>query len=103
MFVRVSRYRVLPDYSSHYQAIQERAREVYRQHEENRTSYFQSTTDPCIWLEVHWYPDEAACRRVSAAIHADPQIARLWNEFQATLDPDFPMIVEEYQSPAVPS
>lgn len=103
MFVRVSRYRIMPDQSSRYLAIQERAKEIYRQHEENRTSYFRSTVDPCIWLEVHWYPDEAACRRVSTAIHAEPQIAELWTEFQATLDPNFPMVVEEYHSPAAGS
>lgn len=102
MFVRLFRYRVLPERLTRYLAIQEQAGNIYRRHEAVRTSYFQSAGDHCTWLEVHWYPDEAACRRITDEISKDPLIAELWAEFQRTLDPQFEPTIEEFRSPDKP-
>ncbi|MBX3411952.1 MAG: hypothetical protein KF708_04480 [Pirellulales bacterium] len=99
MFVRLFRYRVLPERLNRYLAIQEQAGNIYRRHDSVRTSYFQSAGDPCTWLEVHWYPDESTCRRVTEEISSEPVIAELWQEFQRTLDPHFEASIEEYHSP----
>jgi len=99
MFVRLFRYRVLPERLTRYLAIQEQAANVYRRHEAVRTSYFQSAEDHCTWLEVHWYPDEAACRSMTEEISSEPLIAELWEEFQRTLDPQVEPTIEEFRSP----
>lgn len=96
MFVKVYRYRVQPDKTKEYLAIQERAGQIYQKHVRYRAVYLRSQEDPGLWLEIHWYPDEKTYRRAMDLINAEPAINQLWQEFQATLDPDEPEIHEEY-------
>lgn len=99
MFVRVSRYRVLPEKLNQYLSIQEQAGRIYQKYELIRASYFQNANDASVWLEVHWYPDEPTCRRITAEINAEPKVGELWRQFQNTLDPTYELTVEEYRSP----
>ena len=97
MFVRICRYRVLPTMVNRFLAVQERAHDIYRKHVPERTAYYQSTSDPQQWVEIHHYASEEACHRSSLRISQEPEIVALWQEFQATLDPSFPTIIEEFQ------
>ncbi|UCG91003.1 MAG: hypothetical protein JSV97_07900, partial [candidate division WOR-3 bacterium] len=72
MFVKVYRYRVQPDKTDEYLAIQERAGEIYQKHVRYRAVYLRSEDDPGLWLEIQWYPDEKSYRRAMDLINAEP-------------------------------
>lgn len=96
MFVRICRYRILPDLLDKYLSVQRRVSEIYQAHSTEHASYFQSAFDPCEWIEIHHYPDQAACQTATARINREPAIMALWQEFQQTLDPNFPPVIEEF-------
>jgi hypothetical protein len=87
MFVKVYRYRVQPEKTEEYLSIQEKAGKIYRKHIRYRSLHLRNRSDPGLWLEIHWYPDEETYRESIDKIDADPDIDRLWTEFQAVLDP----------------
>jgi hypothetical protein len=45
---------------------------------------------------LHWYADKAECQKVAQTVAEDLELARLWREFQETLDPDHPPTLEEF-------
>jgi hypothetical protein len=96
MFVKVYSYRIRPARAKEFLRIQERAGHIYRKHVAYRAVHLQKRDDPCQWLEIQWYSDEAAYRRSMELINAEPEIERLWREFQTVLDPEDRTIVEEY-------
>ncbi|MGD9647631.1 MAG: hypothetical protein AB7U73_18095 [Pirellulales bacterium] len=96
MFVRICRYRVLPEMLDKHLAIQRRASDIYRRFLPEEPAYFQSKLDPCEWVEIHPFFDEAACRESTERINREPEIMRLWDEFQAMLDPESPPVIEEF-------
>jgi hypothetical protein len=95
MIVKVYRYRIQPDKTDAYLAIQERAARIYRKHIRYRSVHLRSLDDPSQWLEVHWYPDQETYRNRIDRINSDPEIDRLWSEFQGILDPDHDGVSEE--------
>jgi hypothetical protein len=95
MFVKVYRYRIQPDKTDACLAIQERAARIYRKHIRYRSVHLRNLDDPCQWLEIHWYPDEETYRNRIDRINSDPEIDRLWSEFQGILDPDHDGVSEE--------
>ncbi|MFQ5820430.1 MAG: hypothetical protein ACE5I5_10625 [Candidatus Heimdallarchaeota archaeon] len=96
MFVKVYRYRIQPEKTKRFLAIQERAGKIYQKHIRHRVVILRSRKDLNLCLEVHWYPDEDTYRRGIDLINAEPMIDQLWEEFQATLDPNDPTVHEEY-------
>lgn len=97
MYVKILRYRVLPEQLQAFLEIQRRAAEIYRMHLPAETRYFQSSDDPAVWIEVHRYGDREAFLAVSQRLQHDPVVRRLWQEFQATLDPQYPGSIEQYE------
>ncbi len=97
MYVRVCRYRVYADLMERYMAVQRRAAEVYHAHGGEHVTYYQSEHDPCEWMEIRQYASRAACQVLAARLGQQPEIMALWDQFQATLDPSFPFLVEEFQ------
>lgn len=96
MFVKVYSYRIKLSKTQEFLDIQERAKHIYEKHIAYRAVHLQKNDDPCRWLEIHWYPDEAVYRRSMDLINAEPEIEQLWKEFQALLDPEDKTITEEY-------
>ncbi len=95
MFVKVYRYRVQPDKTEDYLAIQEKAAAIYQKYIRYRSVHLRKLDDPRQWLEIHWYPDEETYRVGIDRINSDPEIDRLWSEFQKILEPDNDGISEE--------
>lgn len=96
MFVKMYHYRILPGKTEQCLAIQQRAGRIYDKHIGYRVAILRSREDPKQWLEIHWYPNEETYRRGMDLINAEPEINRLWHEFQETLDPTDPTIREEF-------
>lgn len=96
MYVRVCRYRVQAELTERFLAVQQRATELYRRFGGEHVTYYQSQHDPGEWMEIHHYPSESACATISARLGQQPEVISLWEQFQATLDPYFPLVVEEY-------
>jgi hypothetical protein len=96
MFVRICRYRVLPEMLEEHLAVQRRASAIYRRFLPEEPAYFQSQNDPCEWVEIHPFRDEASCRESTDRINREPEIISLWQEFQAMLDPTSPPVMEEF-------
>ena len=96
MFVRICRYRVLPEMLEEHLAIQRRASAIYRRYLPEEPAYFQSQNDPCEWVEIHPFRDEASCRESTDRINREPEIISLWQEFQAMLYPASPPVMEEF-------
>jgi hypothetical protein len=96
MFLRIFRYRVKPQMRDRHLAVQARAARLYEQHVQHRPTYFRRSGDPNSWVELHWYTDKTECQRVAAAVADDAELARLWRDFQDTLDADYPPSLEEY-------
>ncbi len=100
MFVTTFRYRVRPEKLGDYLDVQRRAGEIYSQFVPNPPTFLQSAHDPCQWLELHWYADEATYKLVRLQLSQHPDIPSLWQAFQATLDGEFPGFLEEFREPA---
>ena len=96
MYVRICRYRVLPQQMERYMAIQRRASEISKKHGIGVATYFQSAHDPYEWMEVYRYSSQAACRVTIGGLSQQPEIMALWEEFQQVLDPAYSMVVEEF-------
>ena len=96
MFVKIYRYHIRPDKAKEFLDIQKRAGEIYRKHVSYRVVYLKSQKDPGTWLEIQWCAVEDTYRKAIDLINAEPGIKRLWQEFQAVLDPKDPKIQEEY-------
>ncbi|MEX2185475.1 MAG: hypothetical protein WD875_01720 [Pirellulales bacterium] len=96
MFLRIFRYRVKPQMRDRHLAVQARAARLYEQHVQHSPKYFRRSGDPNSWVELHWYEDKAECQRVAATVADDLELARLWRDFQETLDADYPPAIEEY-------
>lgn len=96
MYVRICRYRVLPQLMERYMSIQRRAGAVCQAQGIGAATYFQSAHDPCEWMEVYRYTSQAACRVTTGTLAQQPEIMALWQEFQEVLDPGFSVIVEEF-------
>jgi hypothetical protein len=96
MFLRIFRYRVRPEMRDRHLAVQARAAKIYKRHLPDPPTYFRAATDPNQWVELHWYSDRQACRKVAETVSRDAELTQLWKEFQDTLDVGFPMSLEEY-------
>jgi len=96
MYVKVYSYRIQPGKVKEFLDIQERAGRVYKKHAKYRVVLMQKVDDPCQWLEIQWYQDEAAYRRGVDLINAEPEIELLWQEFQMLLEPVDDTVIEEY-------
>ena len=96
MFVKVYSYRIKPARVKDFLNIQEQAADIYRKHAAYRVVHLQKQDDPCQWLEIQWFEDEAAYRRSMDLINDEPEIERLWQKFQTVLDPGDNAITEEY-------
>jgi len=96
MFVKVYRYRIKPARVKEFLSVQERAADIYRKHAAYRVVHLQKQDDPCQWLEIQWFEDEAAYRRSMDLINGEPEIERLWHKFQTVLDPEDKTIIEEF-------
>jgi hypothetical protein len=77
-------------------AIQARSAQLYGKYVTRAPSYFRRSGDANRWVELHWYADKAECQKVAQAVADDLELARLWREFQETLDADDPPTLEEY-------
>lgn len=96
MFLRIFRYRVQPQMRDRHLAVQARSAQLYGKYVSKTPTYFRRSGDANNWVELHWYVDKAECQRVAQAVADDLELARLWREFQETLDADYPPILEEY-------
>ncbi len=96
MFLRIFRYRVQPQMRDRHLAVQARSAQLYGKYVSKTPTYFRRSGDANNWVELHWYVDKAECQRVAQAVADDLELARLWREFQETLDPDYPPVLEEY-------
>ena len=96
MYVKVYSYRIQPSKIKDFLDIQERAGLIYKRHVAYNVVHLQKQDDPSRWLEIHWYPDEATYRRSIDLINDEPEIEKLWQKFQALLDPDDRTIIEEH-------
>ncbi len=96
MFVKAYRYRIQPEKTEKYLAIQERADQIYQKYVRYRAVWLRNQNDPSLWLEIHWYPDKETYRRGMEHINAEPEIKQLWQDFQETLDPHDSEIHEDY-------
>ena len=97
MYVKTFRYRVLPSQMDHFRDVQRRVAELYEEEFGQDAIYLQNTRDPNEWLEIHIYADEAACRQAADRLAALPQTEALWREFEATLDPGYPSVIESFE------
>lgn len=95
MFVKVYRYRIKQEKIEEFLDIQRRACQIYQKHVTYRAVHLQRHDDPSHWLEIHWYPDQATYHHSMDLINAEPEIERLWQEFQTVLDPKDTAIYEE--------
>jgi hypothetical protein len=80
-----------------YLSVQRRAAEFYSRCGGEHVTYLQSEHDPNEWMEIHQYPSRATCVAVSNRLAQEPEMTALWDQFQATLDPYYPLMVDEYQ------
>jgi hypothetical protein len=103
MFVRIFTYRVQPQLRDRHLAIQQRAAKLYKLHLDRPPRYFRRAGDPNIWVELHEYPDRAACKRIADVIAKDKELAGLWSEFQGTFDPAYPVRLDEFDEYELPS
>lgn len=88
MYVKVYRYLVRPEAEERFLDVQRRAAELYREHA-NAVPVLLRRRGRGAWLELQWFPSEAAYRKAMAAIDADPQIEALFDVFRGTLaDPE---------------
>lgn len=97
MLVKVYRYRVRPELASRYLQAQERAAALYAAAGAEPATYLRSVDDPQVWIEMHRQPEDPAARAALARVEQHPELPGLWREFQATLDPRYPTIVEEFR------
>jgi hypothetical protein len=103
MFVRIFTYRVQPQLRDRHLAIQQRAAKLYKLHLDRPPRYFRRVGDPNIWVELHEYPDRAACKRIADVIAKDKELAGLWSDFQGTFDPAYPVRLDEFDEYELPS
>ena len=96
MYVKVYSYRIQPGKVKDFLDIQERADRIYKKHATYRVVHLQKVDDPCQWLEIQWYQDEAAYRRGVDLVNAEPEIKQLWQEFQSLLDLADNTVIEEH-------
>lgn len=96
MFVKIYRYHIQPDKTDEFIKVQERASKIYGKYMSYRSVYLRDREKPGLWLEIQWCRDEDTYRRAMDSINAEPEIERLWQEFQALLDPNDRAIQEEY-------
>ncbi|RIK80900.1 MAG: hypothetical protein DCC68_10120 [Planctomycetota bacterium] len=102
MFLRIFRYRVKPQMRDRHLALQSRAAQLYAKYVTRTPSYYRRSGDANSWVELHWYVDKAECQKVAQLVADDLELARLWREFQETLDPDQPPTLEEYNEYELP-
>lgn len=102
MFLRIFHYRVLPQFRDRHLAIQARAARIYKKHVPTPPKYFRRSADPNLWVELHEYTDRHTCERVAQTVAADAELLQLWKEFQETLDPAHPVLLEEYDEYQLP-
>jgi hypothetical protein len=96
MFLRIFRYRVKPQMRDRHLALQARSAQLYGKYVTQTPKYFRKSGDAHSWVELHWYADKAECQKVAQTVAEDLELARLWREFQETLDPDQPPTLEEF-------
>jgi hypothetical protein len=94
MFVKTYSYRVLPDNVPEMLAIQARTSQAYARQGLIRSTLLRDRQDPNRWLEIQSYADEASFKKGMEVVNADPEIAELWERFQATLGPPDQVIKE---------
>jgi hypothetical protein len=102
MFLRIFRYRVQAELRDRHLALQARASRLYQRYVTNPVGYFRRAADPSIWVELHHYVDREECQKVAIEVAADPELARLWKDFQETLDPSYPPTLEEFTEYELP-
>lgn len=102
MFLRIFRYRVKPQMRDRHLALQARAAQFYSKYVSRSPTYFRRSGDANSWVELHWYADKAECQRVAQSVAEDIELARLWREFQETLDQDHPPTLEEFNEYELP-
>ncbi len=96
MLVKIYRYRVRADRQPLYDRVQQRAADVYRELGVPPTMYYRSQEDPQVWIEVHRYSDAASYESFVARAAQHPEIVRLWSDFEATLDREYPSTIEDF-------
>jgi hypothetical protein len=88
LYVKVYRYLVKPDAEERFLDVQRRSAEIYREHA-NAVPVLLRRRGHGAWLELQWFPDQAAYDKAMAAIDADPKIEALFKVFRETLaDPE---------------
>jgi hypothetical protein len=102
MYIKIFRYRVLPQKSDAFLAIQQQAAALQRRHLASQVNYYRQSNDPNIWMEVHRYEDAADFHRRVEGMQRDPEMRRLWQAFQGLLDPNFPPVLEQYEEREAP-
>lgn len=96
MFVKQYTYRVHPEYAERCREIQRRAGEIYDEYVDSRTVVLRSEDNPWQWTEIQWYRDRETHDEAMERINAEPEISRLWREFETTLDRDDSKIHEAH-------
>jgi hypothetical protein len=94
VFVKLYRYHIQPAQVQRFQLLQQADDRVYQRYVDY-VVLLQSQSEPGTWLEIHWHPDEANYNQVMLQIQHEPEINRLWQEFQSLLDPAHREIEEE--------
>lgn len=97
MYVKTFRYRVLAAAEGRFRDVQRRVAEIYEQRFGQDVIYLQNAARPLEWLEIHIYADADAADRLNEQMAALPEATALWREFEATLDPAYPAVVEEFE------
>lgn len=97
MFLKTFRYRIKPAKMGEYLAIRQEADAIYHRFLPQSPTYLQSASDPYQWLEMYHYSDEANYQSSLAQMQQDEALAKLWQRFQAILDPSYPAAVDEYR------
>ena len=95
MFAKIYRYRIRPEKRGEFLSIQGRVSRIYRKYVRFRVVHLVDVGEPNRWVEIQWYPDEETYNLSIAEINQDPEIDKLWKEFQEILDPGKREISEE--------
>lgn len=88
MYVKIYRYRIQPDKVGRYLEIQRQATVYTRDTFNYEISLLRSKEDPWEWTEIHRYWVKESFERASIVADSEPELKRLFPEFQRTMDPN---------------
>lgn len=95
MFVKIYIYHVNLARLAEYKRIMERADELYKRYVNYELFYMENEDEPGKFVEFQIYASEELYEIGQKLIHKDPEIAKLYQSFEAILAADHKQIQEE--------